>query len=474
MHEIVVIGAGISGTLTALELAANHRILLIESGKEILPDSCTSRNQCFKLHTGLHYFGNIETAKLCLKKAIAFAKEFPDCILGRQNLNASYRRGRHFVMSNSLVKPEEAIKVAIELKELYIQLIASDPKNKVFGDPDRFFKVLSSEEYSYLSKDIPCYDESGSCHKTSVVLGIETAESLVDFNALRMNLRQKVSQCPNITVLPNTKVLDLIPRNETQKYKLSVVDENGFNFLIETSFVVNCAWQNIELIGKKIHSNYLRKEAGVNRIKITTLVQLPEQLHSMHTCLFSTGPYCSITVLANGEAILASERLTNVGYYPIGEEMPKALEEKVQQITSQKIEGNQFARQILEDCSAYFCPSIQSLMMASKIKEVRVGIVKQVDSIKKYDNTSIYRHDSIVHSRLDTGVCSVIPGYIANASMKMVYALDNAKYIKEIVEHQLQLDNNPLIQSSQKFFQTQKLVQESDKQAITMQTSKNV
>ena len=69
MSAIVVIGSGISGTLTALELAENHQVILIEAAHEVLPNSCTSRNQCFKLHTGMHYFGDIQTAKALRKAA---------------------------------------------------------------------------------------------------------------------------------------------------------------------------------------------------------------------------------------------------------------------------------------------------------------------------------------------------------------------------------------------------------------------
>lgn len=443
MTDIVVIGGGISGSLTALELATSRRVLLIEAAHELLPDSCTSRNQCFKLHTGMHYLGDIETAKACLIRSIAFARAFPDCIVGGQNLDAPYRRGRHFVMKNSLVTPDQAISVATALKELYIQQITIDPQNQVFGAPDNFFRILSSTEYSYLSSNIPYYDENGACHQTNIALGFETAESLVDFESLRRHIRQKIASCPNICVLTESKITE-ISANKERGYCLQITNRQGEQESINAPFVVNCAWQNIELLSKNIPAKTSAEEQGINRAKITILVNLPDALRSLNTCLFSTGPYCSITILENGDAILASERLTNVGYYSSTEKMPQSLAEEIRNKTSLHTEiGQQFARQILDDCSAYFNPTYQAIMNQSIIKEMRVGFVKHTEMTSAYTKDSIYRMGSIIHSRLDTGVRCVAPGYITNASMKMIYAKNNATLIKEMIEQQTKrLDRN--------------------------------
>lgn len=444
MSLIVVIGSGISGTLTALELAEQHQVILVEAESEILPNSCSSRNQCFKLHTGMHYFGDLQTAKTCLTHSIAFARAFPDCIVGGQNILSPLRRGRHFVMSTSLISAQEALNVANALKSFYETLIKEDPLNQVFGSPDSFFRVLDQAEYEYLSKKIPYYDSKGECHHAQVALGLETAESLVDFTVLSQKLRQKIELNTNIRVLKNTKVTGISFETEHKNYILNLSSPDS-QHTVSVPFVVNCAWQNIELLSQNLPQQRTTNRSGVNRVKITILIKLPQALHSLHTSLFSTGPYCSVTILNDGYAILASERLTNVGFYSVEESMPQELAEIVQKnISLETSEGQSLAKQILEDCSAYFSLAIQTLMNSSKIQEIRVGIVKHTELTKTYDNDSIYSLDSIIHSRVDSGVKCIMPRYITNASMKMIYAIGNAKKVKTLIENQHRLQANPM------------------------------
>ena len=55
--DVAVIGAGIAGTFTAIQLAKQLglKVALIEKESKILPASSTTMNQCYKLHTGVHY-----------------------------------------------------------------------------------------------------------------------------------------------------------------------------------------------------------------------------------------------------------------------------------------------------------------------------------------------------------------------------------------------------------------------------------
>ena len=109
MEHVIVIGGGISGCLTALRLAETFKVTIIESGEEIIPLHSSSYNQCYKLHTGMHYLHSIETAKRCLESSVEFAKRYRDCLASPNSLQKPWRRGRHFVMQRSDV-PQEKVK----------------------------------------------------------------------------------------------------------------------------------------------------------------------------------------------------------------------------------------------------------------------------------------------------------------------------------------------------------------------------
>ncbi|MFN7097477.1 MAG: FAD-dependent oxidoreductase, partial [Gammaproteobacteria bacterium] len=91
-YDIVVIGGGFAGVFAAIEAASQKKgngkplyknILLIEANDDIL--GASSRSECYKLHTGLHYAGDAATAKECLIESLDFAKKYIKYILGNNN-----------------------------------------------------------------------------------------------------------------------------------------------------------------------------------------------------------------------------------------------------------------------------------------------------------------------------------------------------------------------------------------------------
>lgn len=197
MFDVIIIGAGLAGTLSALKIPLHLKVLLIESGSEILPITSSSYNECYKLHTGVHYVGDIDTAKNCLMKSIEFARELPDYISGGHDLLSPWRRGRHYFMSNSLVHVEEAREIALHLQTVYSQLVMNDERNKLFGEPEDFILFLTPTDYSHIKQEIPFYDSLGKVSAISIALGIETAESQIDIHRLKSHLQQRIALSPN-------------------------------------------------------------------------------------------------------------------------------------------------------------------------------------------------------------------------------------------------------------------------------------
>lgn len=84
-NDVIVIGGGIFGCLTSIELARKgFRVQLHERNSEIMAGA--SFNNQNRLHLGYHYPRDLETAAQCQKGFDTFKSKFSDCILeGFQN-----------------------------------------------------------------------------------------------------------------------------------------------------------------------------------------------------------------------------------------------------------------------------------------------------------------------------------------------------------------------------------------------------
>lgn len=437
MHDVIVIGAGLAGTLTALELAKTHKVILIEADKEVIPTSSTSYNECFKLHTGMHYVGDPETADHCLIKALEFGKRFPEFIKDRDKPNAPWRRGRHYIMDNSHVSAEAARELALHLRDLYTAMVADSPDAAIFGSPEDFIKIIDLNECQF-AEDIPFFNQNGEQSRTKVQLGIETGESQIDISALKAHLQQLINENPNIEFVPNTRVINISENSCDLGYTVTCQDKSGCSSLSGKS-VVSAAWQNNELITRGL-TNYEPSESRINRVKVSIQVKLPPELSELNTCIFSSGPYASITLLGNGSAILTSERLTNIGFFLSGNsELPEVLQSRINSLTMDNPEGVEFAQGIISDCASYFSPEIRTLFLQSTLEEIHIGFVKLINIDKPYTDYAIFENDSVIHSRRFDGVEHLSLGAVMNSGMKMTYTVANAEKTARIIEADLSL-----------------------------------
>ncbi len=79
--DVIVVGGGIFGCLSAIELAKrNLSVRLLEQNVELM-QGATLNNQN-RLHLGYHYPRDVETAKQCQRGFSDFRNTYPECILG--------------------------------------------------------------------------------------------------------------------------------------------------------------------------------------------------------------------------------------------------------------------------------------------------------------------------------------------------------------------------------------------------------
>ena len=140
--RVGIIGGGVSGTVTALQLS-NMGIsnILFEKKEKLVsgPPFC-------HLHAGGNLYPEIplEECKTLLKQSIEMARMFPYSIDKRPTFIA--------IPTNEKYSIDFIINRLEKLKKYYNQLISEDILNEVLGPVDEYFKIYNKEDLSELEK----------------------------------------------------------------------------------------------------------------------------------------------------------------------------------------------------------------------------------------------------------------------------------------------------------------------------------
>ncbi|AUS07025.1 FAD-dependent oxidoreductase [Pseudotamlana carrageenivorans] len=142
IYNVGIIGAGVSGVVTALQLA-KHNIdsVLFEQEKSVVngPPFC-------HLHAGGNLYPDIsiEQCKLLMKQSIEMARLFPESIDERPTFISVPKTEKYEIAQ--LTKRLDA------LVAYYTSLIAEDPANAILGKPEAYYKVYSQSDLMALAK----------------------------------------------------------------------------------------------------------------------------------------------------------------------------------------------------------------------------------------------------------------------------------------------------------------------------------
>ena len=192
--NIAIIGCGIFGALSALELAKRgNKVTIFESNNIILNGA--SLNNQNRLHLGYHYPRSDETAQQCIKSFETFKSRFPSSIL--ENFTNAY-----FISKN---------------------------KSKV--SPDNYLKFCDRNGLKYKLLDINRFHPKVN----EVSLGVLTQEVVYDCKILRSLIIKMLADL-DIQVLSNCKIEKAKFKNE--KYDLFSKSKKFSNFdaLINSSY----------------------------------------------------------------------------------------------------------------------------------------------------------------------------------------------------------------------------------------------
>lgn len=417
---ITIIGGGIGGCYTGLRLAeAGHHVTIIDIRDELLAG--TSDGTPGRIGLGFHY-RHLETAKTYLRATIAFARsslldssgKLKFVIGGDEKWEHPFRHGRYFITKDSQVPVKELLSVYEAVQEEYRTMCREDPRNKVFGEPDEFFRILELSEYD---KDV---------NTKNIEIGIETNEHLLDWPAFKKDLLRKIDRNNNIKVITGQKVVGASD-SANGRFHLVTQDKDGKECKYETLFVVNAAWENIESIDKGL--GFTDQDIRTNRMKLLAEVELPESMKNKHSMFFAVGPHAMFSNIGNGIGRITSAKVTNYSD-STDIEIPKEYNALLYEGDIQGERKNYFSekgKQIISGAADYI-PELQK----AKLLRIFAGIVKSKGTVDIDDPASKF------HERNYSGVEVLKKGWVRNACMKLCYCEKNAQEIVSIVQkHQL-------------------------------------
>jgi hypothetical protein len=353
---IIVIGGGIAGIGTALKLANDgYQVTIIE--KNTLMSGSSGRNPG-RMGLGFHYFDE-DTAVLYLKASILVQKTYPHFLIG-QDLPFEHpiRHGRYYIVKDSQHSYEEILKIYRAIQIAYADMVELDPTNKVFGEPESFFRVLSAEDYI------------GVVNSEIVVGAVETNEHLYNWPKFLIAMRQVIENHPYISLFEYAEVINIQQRESLDaRFKLTLREATGtIERHLDADYIVNSSWENIEFLNSTAGIPYL-DGTRTNRLKCLLEVKLPPELQEMNSSFFCMGPFCMFSNMGDGRGMMTFADVTNFAVSTslrIDENIEYYLSPHVSHAEKEKI-----GAEILSGVSQYIPAMAKAIFL-----DVKFGIVQ--------------------------------------------------------------------------------------------------
>lgn len=407
--RIAIIGGGIGGCMSALVIAKKFpdvEITIFEKNKELL--SGTSNCTPGRMGLGFHYVHS-QSAVTYLRQTLDFVKHFsrlcPNLMVGQEFLIDHFlRNGRYFIVKNSAVPTTQILDTYGKVADEYAELVKRDKTNKIFGEPDNFYRILKPKEYK------------NDVELKNIDTAIETHEHLLNWLSFKKFILNEIASCKNINILIGKKIQDISYAYMESLYVIHRRKKASSGRLIGkhyAEFIINATWEWVDYFNTKIGYYRLPNEVRTNRAKALIKIKLPDELKEKNSMFFCMGPHCMFSNLGNGEGLITYAPETNI------QNSTALIPEKsyVSLISGHVSEKNkaQLAQKIINGVSQYI-----PAMSKAKIVEVRFGTV-QVEG-----EANIFDHSSKIYERDYMGLKYLEDGFISLSCTKLLYGYGNA------------------------------------------------
>lgn len=290
-RSVAVLGGGLQGTCTALELARRgFQVTLLERDR-CLMNRASLRNEG-KIHLGLVYANDrtMATAKLMLQGALHFHHLLAQWIGPVAAARLSYSTPFcYLVAKDSLLQPAELADYYSAVEDEYRSILAEFPHLNYLGNcPDRLYRPLTETELA------------AHFQPSQLQGGFQTAELAIDTEQLATVIRQAIARSPNIQLLASRQVKSVERRQDA--FSIEGIGPEG-TWQLEAAQVVNATWESRQAIDRSIG---LEPAAGwLHRLKYRIIARLPETLRGKPSATMVIGRYGDVVIRPNQTAYLS-------------------------------------------------------------------------------------------------------------------------------------------------------------------------
>ncbi|MDQ8040079.1 MAG: hypothetical protein REH83_06705, partial [Rickettsiella sp.] len=312
------------------------------------------------------------------------------------------RNGRYYIVNDSSFSAEKILETYEKLAEAYSELVTKDINNKIFGEPDNFYRILKPEEYK---------DDVNLKH---VKIGIETREHLLDWPSFKLFLLNKITACKNIEIFSETEVNNISYEYAKNHYAIHLKNDSGFvNNICLANFVINATWEWVDYFNTKVGYYRMPGDLRTNRAKAILKVKLPEALKEKNSMFFCMGPHCMFSNMGDGYGLITFAPNTNL--LNSTDLIPNQEYLKIINGDLPKEDQLKISKNIIAGVSEYI-----PAMINAEVVELYFGTV-QIEGV-----ADIFSHDSKVHQRDYMGLKYLEDGFISLPCMKLLYGDGNA------------------------------------------------
>jgi glycine/D-amino acid oxidase-like deaminating enzyme len=293
--EIAVLGAGLTGSCAALELAhQGFDVLLIDRDDQAM-NRASLRNEG-KIHLGLIYANDptMATGYLQLHGALRFRSLLRRWLGDAFDAVAVSTPFRYLVARDSILTPAELTRHFQMVDRRYHSELVADPALDYLGTrPERLYRPVPTGEGS------PCFTRG------YFTAEYETAELAIDTAHLSEQVRAAITAHPRITLQPGCEASELEDLGNRIR-----VDGTGTcgPWTVEARHVVNATWESRLRLDRQF--GLAATPGWLYRLKYRLIARLPDTLRNAPSATMVTGRYGDVVIRPDGTAYLS--------WYPAG------------------------------------------------------------------------------------------------------------------------------------------------------------